>query len=107
MKKTLTKKKINGHDYYYLSYRKGDKVVSQYLGTSSSTKYKKYLYALTNQASRYGLEKVKQYNFKNGIPVAYVEDGYLVYEYSNGTQEFLNSKMQVVKVLKRGRKRKQ
>ena len=46
MKKTLTKKRINGHDYYYLSYRKGEKVVSQYLGSSSSTKYKKYLYLL-------------------------------------------------------------
>lgn len=105
MKKTLTKKMINGHEYYYLSYRKGNKVVSQYLGNSSSTKYKKYLFSLTNKASRYGLEKVKQKNFKNGIPVAYVEDGYLVYEYRNGTQEFLNSKMQVVKVLKHGRKK--
>ncbi len=105
MKKTLTRKKINGHYYYYLSHREGDKVVSEYLGSSSSTKYKKYLYALTHKASKYGLEKVRQNNFKNGIPVAYVEDGYLIYEYSNGAKEYMNSKMQVVKVGKNGRKK--
>ena len=80
-------------------------MVSEYLGTSSSTKYKKYLYALTHKASKYGLEKVRQNNFKNGIPVAYVEDGYLIYEYSNGSKEFLNSKLQVVKVEKNGKKK--
>ncbi len=104
MKKTLTKKKINGCDYYYLCYRKDGKVVSQYLGTSSSAKYKKYLYSLTHKASKYGFEKVRQNNFKNGIPIAYVEDGYLIYEYKNGAKEFLNSKMQVVRVSKHGKK---
>lgn len=104
MKKTLTKKRINGHDYYYLSYRKGEKVVSQYLGSSSSTKYKKYLYLLTHKASKYGFEKVCQNNFKKGIPIAYVEDGYLVYEFKNGAKQYMNSKMQVVKVTRHGRK---
>lgn len=107
MKKTLSIKKIKGHEYYYLTYRKDGKLVSQYLGNSSSIKYKKYLYLLTSKASRFGLDQVRQKNFKNGIPVAYVEDGYLVYEYKNGAQEFLNSKMQVVKVMKHGRKGKQ
>jgi hypothetical protein len=32
MKKTLSKKKIKGHEYYYLSFRKGGKLTSLYLG---------------------------------------------------------------------------
>lgn len=104
MKKTLTRKKIKGHDYYYLTYRKEGKLITKYLGNSSSIKYKKYLYLLTSKASLYGLNKVRTKNFKNGVPVAYVEDGYLVYEYKNGAKEYLNSKMQVVRVVKHGGK---
>ena len=66
--------------------------------------YKKYLYLLTHKASKYGFEKVRQSNFKKGIPIAYVEDGYLVYEFKNGAKQYMNSKMQVVKVTRHGRK---
>ena len=79
-------------------------MVSQYLGASSSTKSEKYLYLLTHKASKYGFEKVRQSNFKKGIPIAYVEDGYLVYEFKNGAKQYMNSKMQVVKVTRHGRK---
>lgn len=98
MKKTLTRKKIKGHDYYYLTYRKGGKLHTTYLGSISSTKYKKYLYLLTSKGTEYGIKKARRKNFACGVPIAYIEDGYLVYEYKNGAKEFLNAKMQTVKV---------
>ena len=98
MKKTLTRKKIKGRDYYYLTYRKGGKLHTTYLGSVSSTKYKKYLYLLTSKGSEYGIQKARQKNFACGVPIAYVEDGYLIYEYKNGAKEYLNGKMQTVKV---------
>lgn len=100
MKKTLTRKKIKGHDYYYLTYRKGGALHTTYLGSISSTKYKKYLYLLTSKGSELGIQKAKRKNFACGVPIAYVEDGYLVYEYKNGAKEYLNGKLQTVKVVR-------
>lgn len=98
MKKTLSKKIIKGKEYFYLSFRKGKKVVSQYLGSSTSPKFKKYLLSLLNEGSSYQLKKAKTYFFKEGLPVVYVDEGYLVYEYKNGAKEYLNSSLEVVKV---------
>jgi len=98
MKKTLTKKVINGKEYFYLVYRKKNALKSEYLGDSSSVKYKKYLFSLIKESDSAGLEKARKKNHAAGVPVVYVEDGFLVDEYRNGTKEYLDSKLRVVKV---------
>ncbi len=98
MRKTLSKKIIKGHEYFYLSWRKDGKLVSKYLGTSSSTKFKKYLYSLVKESSEYPLEKARSECFKNGLPVCYIEDQYLVHEYACGAKEFMNSSFEVLEV---------
>jgi hypothetical protein len=35
-KGSVTKKKINGKEYYYLIYRKGNKVITEYLGNDEA-----------------------------------------------------------------------
>jgi hypothetical protein len=99
MKKTLSKKNIKGHEYYYLSFRKGGKLTSTYLGKTSSLKFKKYLLSLTSESRLYPFEKARKENFKAGTPVITVEEGYLVYAYKNGIKEYRDSKMKVVKVV--------
>lgn len=99
MKKTLSKKKIKGHEYYYLSFRKGGKLTSHYLGKTSSLKFKKYLLSLTSESRLAPFEKARRENFKAGTPVITVEEGYLVYAYKNGIKEYRDSKMRVVKVV--------
>lgn len=99
MRKTLVKKNIKGNDYYYLAFRQDGKLVSEYLGSIASIKYKKYLFSLTLKKGAFGIEKARRKNFAAGVPVCYVEDGYLVNEYRNGAKEILNSKMKVLKVV--------
>lgn len=99
MKKTLSLKTIKGHDYYYLSFRKGGKLTSSYLGKVSSPKFKKYLLSLTAESGPLPYQKAKKENFKAGAPVVTVEGGYLVYTYRNGIREYRDSKMKVVKVV--------
>lgn len=99
MKKTLSLKTIKGHDYYYLSFRRGGKLASMYLGKPSSTKFKKYLLSLTLENGTLPYQKAKRENFKAGAPVITVEEGYLVYTYRNGIREYRDSKMRVVKVV--------
>ena len=99
MKKTLTKKIIKGKEYFYLVYRKNAVLKSQYLGGASSAKYKKYLFKLTAESGSYGIDKARRKNFSKGVPLVYVENGFLVDEYKNGTKEYLNNKLQVVKVV--------
>lgn len=98
MKKTLTKKNIKGKDYYYLQYRKKGILKSEYLGDISSKAYKKHLFKLTSQTGTYGLEKALSKNHEAGLPAVYVEDGYIVYEYKNGSREFFDGKMKLVKM---------
>lgn len=99
MKKTLARKMIKGHPYYYLVYRKGGKLTSDYLGKLSSSKFKKYLLSLTASGSHFGLEKTKRENFACGVPVAYVEDGHFTLLYKSGVEEIYDGKMKVVKVV--------
>ncbi len=99
MKKTLTLKHIKGKDYYYLSYRHKGKLISEYLGSMTSTKYKKYLFYLASKSGFFGLGKARRKNFSSGVPVCYVEDGFLIYEYRNGVKEILNSRFKVLKVV--------
>ena len=98
MRKTLSKKVIRGKEYFYLSYRKKGKLVSEYLGCSSSTKFKNYLYSLLREPNSSGYEKAKRENFKKGFPVCYIEDGHIVYEYKNGASEWMNAAFEVLKV---------
>ncbi len=98
MRKTLSKKLIKGHEYFYLSWRKDGKLVSKYLGTASSTKFKKYLYSLVKEHSDYPLQKARAECFKNGLPVCYIDDNFLVYEYRNGARELMNSSFDVLEV---------
>lgn len=100
MRKTLSKKKIKGKEYFYLSYRKGKKIISEYLGSTSSTKFKKYLLSLVDESSSFPLEKACVSNFKEGLPVCYFEDGLIVYEYKNGAKEYLDSSLEVLNVRK-------
>jgi hypothetical protein len=93
VKKTLTKKYIKGQDYYYLAFRRGGKLISEYLGSITSIKYKKYLFSLTLNGGSFGVEKARRKNFASGVPVCYVE------EYRNGVKEILNSKRKVLKVV--------
>lgn len=102
MKKTLCRKMINGHQYCYLMYRKHGRLVTEYLGSASSPKYKKYLYELTKEGSDCAFLKCRRHNHSAGVPVAYVEDGYLIYEYRNGLKEFYDGKMNLVKVERDG-----
>lgn len=99
MKKTLTRKHIKGQDYYYLAWHRRGKLISEYLGSATSTKYRKYLFSLTLKGGSFGVDKTRKINFAAGVPVCYVEDGFLVYEYRNGVKEFLNSKLKVLKVV--------
>lgn len=99
MKKTLSKKTIQGREYFYLAYRVKGKLVSKYLGTIDSPKYKKYLLNLTKSGAGYGLRRARIDNWKAGTPIAYVEDAYLVLEYKNGVKEYLDSKENVKKVV--------
>src|SRR5574344_1945755 len=99
MKKTLSKKMIKGHEYYYLSFRKGGKLTSTYLGKTSSLKFKKYLLSLTSESRLLPYQKARKENFKAGAPVVTVEEGYLIYAYKNGIKEYRDSKMKVVKVV--------
>jgi hypothetical protein len=99
MKKTLSLKTIKGHPYYYLSFRKGGKLTSSYLGKSSSLKFKKYLLTLTAESGALPYLKARRENFRAGAPVITVEEGYLVYTYKNGIKEYRDSKMKVVKVV--------
>jgi len=89
---------INGHEYCYLLYRKRGKLITEYLGSPSSLCYKKYLYSLTQTGNDYAFKKVRIANHKAGVPIAYIEDGFLVYEYRNGTKEFYDQKMKLLKV---------
>lgn len=98
MKKSLTKKVINGRSYYYLAYRKGKKVHTDYLGPDNSPKYKKYLFKLTEEAGEASLIRARRKNHAAGVPIVYLEDGYLVYEYKNGAKEYLDHDFAVVKV---------
>lgn len=98
MKKTLTKKVINGKEYFYLVYRKKGSLKSEYLGDASSVKYKKYLFSLVKESGAYGLDKARKKNHAAGVPVVYVENGFLVDEYRNGVKEYLDAKLKVVKV---------
>lgn len=98
MKKTLVRKLINGKEYFYLVYRKKGSFKSEYLGDSSSVKYKKYLFTLIKESGSYALEKARKKNHAAGVPVVYVEDGFLVDEYRNGVKEYLDNKLKVVKV---------
>lgn len=98
MKKTLTRKLIKGHEYFYLVWKKKGRQQSEYLGKSSSTKFKKYLYSLTNQPLEDPLVKARSSFFRAGLPVCYVEDQYLVLEYKNGAKEYMNSAYEVKKV---------
>jgi len=95
---TLTGKTINGHEYFYLCRKKRGKVVCRYLGKSSSAKFKKYLLSLTTAELEDPLQKARLSSFRKGLPVAYIEGGYLVLEYKNGAKEFLNSAYQVERV---------
>jgi len=99
MKKTLSLKTIKGHDYYYLSFRKGGKLTSSYLGKVSSLKFKKYLLSLTVDSGSLPYRKAQKENFKAGAPVVTVEGGYLVYTYRNGIREYRDGKMKIVKVV--------
>ena len=98
MKKTLVKKTIKGRGYYYLVYRRGKRLVNVYLGRADSKKYKNYLVQLTQEGATFAFDKAKHKNFAKGCPIVYSEDGFLVYEYRSGAREFLNSKLQVMKV---------
>lgn len=97
MKKTLSKKIIRGHEYYYLSYKKKGVVHSDYLGKMDSLAFKKYLLSLTSVSSETGLRLAKAKNFKVGLPIAYVKDGYLIYQFRDGSLSYLNKSLQVLK----------
>jgi len=99
MKKTLCRKNIKGHDYYYLAYRVKGVLHSAYLGKIDGVRFKRYLYTLTAAAGEYGLLEARHQNFLAGLPIAYVHDGYLVYEYKNGVKELRDSKGKTVKVV--------
>ncbi|MCQ2772321.1 MAG: hypothetical protein MJ238_03490 [Bacilli bacterium] len=99
MKKSLTKKTIQGREYFYLCYRTKGKLTTKYLGTVDSPKYKKYLLSLTKSGATYGLRRSRIDNWKAGVPIAYIEDSYIVLEYKNGVKEYLDSKENVKKVV--------
>ena len=99
MKKTLCRKNIKGHEYYYLTFRQKGVLHTSYLGKIDSVKFKRYLYNLTATAGDYGLLEAKHANFPSGLPIVYVLDGYLVYEFKNGVKELHDSKGKTVKVV--------
>jgi hypothetical protein len=99
MRKTLSRKKINGSDYYYLSYRIKGKLHTEYLGNGSSTKFRKYLFSLTEAQEYSGVRKAKATNFRIGAPICYAEDGFLILEYKNGAKEFFDQNLRRIKVV--------
>ena len=99
MKKTLCRKVIKGHGYYYLAYRKGGRLHSSYLGKIDGLKFKKYLYEITSSMAYAGLELSKKENFFSGLPVVYSRNGFLIYEYKNGVKELRDKKDRIIKVV--------
>ncbi len=104
MKKTLSRKVIGGREYFYLMYRVKGRLVTKYLGTSSSPAYRKYLLKLIEEGGNESFEKCKRDAFSAGVPAAYVENGELILEYRNGSKEVLDGKLNVKEVRRGGEK---
>lgn len=83
MKKTLSKKVINGHVYFYLVYRKNGKLKTEYIGTNDSEAFKKYLVTLTTE----GKDFMKEKALKDNPFVAIYEDGKCYRVYSSKYKE--------------------
>jgi hypothetical protein len=92
MKKTISHKRIRGHDYYYLNYRKNGSVHSTYLGKPDSPKFKRYLLQLISEKDNAPFLLASRLAFKAGVPVAYVENGVLYYEFKNGSKQVVGKK---------------
>lgn len=90
MKKTISRKIINNHVYFYLTYRVRGKLKTTYLGDSDSIKFRSFLMEMTKEGKKYLYEEARISLFKEGLPLIYEEDGYIVREYHNGVLEFLN-----------------
>ncbi len=100
MKKTLSKKLIGGREYFYLMYRDKGRLVSKYLGTASSNKYRRYLAGLFEEGKRLLLEEAARKAFSAGLPVAYQEKGKLILAYKSGVKEVLDERLRPVEVLR-------
>lgn len=87
MKKSLSIKTINGKQYAYLNFRRNGKLESQYVGPVTGAAFKRYLMRLMKESEFALIEKAKRENFKNGLPIAYGENGKLCREYLNGAVE--------------------
>jgi hypothetical protein len=96
MKKTISHKRIHGHDYYYLNFRKNGILHSEYLGNSDSVKFKRFLLGLISEKANEPFHLASRQAFNAGLPVAYVENGRLIYAYKNGTKEIMDKHLKVV-----------
>ncbi len=88
MKETLSLKRINGRDYYYLMHRENGKLITRYLGVAGSDAYKKYLVSLTGEGKPFLFDEAVKNAFDAGAPVITREGDKIVFLYRNGYKEF-------------------
>jgi hypothetical protein len=96
MKKTISHKVIHGKDYYYLNYRKNGRLHSDYLGKADGPLFKKYLLSLISEKADAPRQLASREAFKAGVPVVYVENNLLIYEYKNGTKQAFDKRLKPV-----------
>ena len=84
MKETLSLKRINGKDYYYLMHRENGKLITKYLGVAGSEAYKKYLLSLTGEGKPFLFDEAKRLCYEAGVPLVYREGADICFSYRNG-----------------------
>lgn len=98
MKKTISHKVIHGKDYYYLNFRKNGVLHSEYLGKPDGPKFKRYLLHLISEKADAPRQLASRQAFNAGVPVVYVENNLLVYEYKNGTKQTFDKRLKPVRL---------
>lgn len=87
MGKTLSRKTINGHDYYYLVWREEGKLRTEYLGGEDSPKFRNYLLGMAGEERDEMFKRARRECFEAGTSVVSAEENSIVREYRNGHRE--------------------
>ncbi len=92
MGKTLSRKVINGHDYYYLVWREGGRLRTEYLGGEDSPKFRSHLLGMAGEERDEMFQRARRECFDAGTSVAFAEGNSIVREYRNGHREKVERK---------------
>ena len=92
MGKTLSRKTINGHDYYYLVWREGGRLKTEYLGGEDSPKFRMHLLGMAGEERDELFRRARKEAFDAGASIAYAEGSAIIREYRNGHREKVERK---------------